>query len=179
MSYTTLYCSSDDVASVLSGEGVDFSVDDNRDGSTNADESNFVNDVMEHCQSKINFYLSPRYDLSTIPGNTWVKWCMAVLSAAQLLRRRGETPPRGLEEQEEQYLFWLEEIRNVKALVPADGESDARLVASSAGMSMSNLKVDHRFRVAKIRYVPRISTKPYGAPGGIPRYPDNGALTMQ
>lgn len=175
MPLSPTYCDPENVDSVLSSEGIRYSMDDDRSGEINASEMNYLDDALQWTQAKINFYISPRYDLSTIAGNTWTRWCHAVLAACQLMRRRGDTPPDGLLAQERQYLEWLQEIKDSNAMIPPDGEADAQLIASSAGMSMSNLTVDHRHRVAKVRYLPRISTNPQGSPGGIPRFPDYSA----
>lgn len=176
MTFPITYCSVTDVESILSAEGVSFASDDDRSGIITADEIDFLNDVLQWTQSKINYYLVQWYDLATIPGNTWIKWCHACFAACQLMRRRGNSVPDGLILQEAQYLEWLEQVRTNRALIPPDGDSDAKLLKSGAGMTMSNQVVDSRFRRAKIRYVPQISTGPQGSPSGIPRYPDHASV---
>lgn len=167
------YCSENDIISVLSSVGVTFATDDNRSGSLSGAEVTAIDDCISQAQSKINYFLVRWYQLSSIPGNTWIRWCTAIMSACQLMRRRGEVPPDGLKLQEDQYLQWLEEIQNGRGLLPPDGENDAKLIVSGSGMTMSNLTIDQRFRTAKIRYVPRLSTGPAGPNvPAIPRFPD-------
>ena len=173
MTFTVTYCNEGDVQSVLSGFGVIAAIDDDRSGTAGPGETNYFDDVIQQVQSKINFFLVQWYQLSTVPGNTWIRWCAAVMSACQLLRRRGESPPDGLVYQENQYLEWLEEVRTNHALVPPDGANDMKLILRNSGMTMSNLTVDQRFRTAKVRFIPRLSSgQDSTGQFGIPRFPD-------
>lgn len=174
MAYSQFYCSEGDVISVLSMEGVTFSVDDDRSGGANNDEYQSINDCIERAQAKINFFLNKVYDLTTLYTNTWTKWCCATFAAANLMRRRGASCPAGLAFEEEEYKEFLQMVMDNQALIPTDGDADAKLLISSAGLSMSNLAFDQRMRVAKVRYVQRLSTNPQTSK--LPRYPDYSSI---
>lgn len=152
------FCSDDNIYSVLSEQGVTWSIDDEGDGSRSTQNSRWLNDCKERAQVQITQYLNKWYDLTTLPGNTWIRWCSAVLTAVKLMRRRGESAPDGLINEYNEFLTFLELVQHGNALVPQDGESDARLLTQNAGLTMSNVRIDSRFRLAQIRVIPQTST---------------------
>jgi len=164
------YCSKQDIYSVLSEQGVNWAADDNQTGYADDDENTFITDCMERAQVRINQYIHTVYVLTSVPGNTWMKWCCAVLSAVQLLRRRGGTVPDSLTIEESEYIDFLKSVQINEALVPPDSSSDMILLNQNAGMTMTNLHRDQRFRAAQIRYISRLSTTPFNSK--LPRSPD-------
>ena len=153
-----VFCSDDNVYSVLSEMGVTWAVDDEGDGSRSAQNTRWLADCKERAQVQITQYLNKWYDLTTLPGNTWVKWCCSVLTAVKLMRRRGESAPDGLINEYNEFLSFLESVQHGDASIPQDGESDARLLTQNAGLTMSNIRIDSRFRLAQIRVIPQTST---------------------
>lgn len=156
----TAYCTSDEVESVLSENGVLWAVDDDRSGTTSAGESGFIDDALERATVIINQYVAMIYSLPSLLTNTWTKWACAVLAAQKLCRRHGNGSPDGLTLDCEEVFAFLELVRKGQAVIPADGEADALPLATNAGLVMSNLRIDQRFPTAKVRVVQRISTGP-------------------
>lgn len=156
------YCSENEIISVLSESGIDYSADDNRSGEAEGREASFVAEAIQRAEVRINQYLMQRYDLTTMPGNKWIKWCCATFAGVFLMRRRGETAPDGLINQAMEYETWLHNVWVNNALIPTDAEdtNTAQLLHQNSGIMMSNLAIDQRFRVSKVRSVPRISTGP-------------------
>ncbi|MEM4360038.1 MAG: phage protein Gp36 family protein [Candidatus Bilamarchaeaceae archaeon] len=161
-----LYCSSADVEAVFSLNGVTWSVDDDFSGEAETvnyqgrNEQQYVYDAIERATVKINQYVAKLYDLSSLVGNTWTRWACAILAARSLARRKGNPAPDGLVADAEEVLEFLEQVYQGRAVIPPDGESDARLLSTNAGICMSNLNLDQRFPTAKVRVVQRISTGP-------------------
>lgn len=150
-------CSVDDVTSIISDFAVNANVDDNRTGELSTDERQFLADAIEQATSRIQFALAQWYNLSTLPGNTWLKWCCAVISAVRLFRRRGDTAPDGLINTYNEYVTDLQAVQDNKAIIPSDNGSDAQLLSQNAGIQMSNLRIDSRYAIRKVRVVPRSS----------------------
>lgn len=166
----TPFCTVDDVISIYSQAGVNNSVDDDRSGEISSQDLTWVANAIERATSKLRFYLSRWYDLTTLPGNTWIKWVCATITAVKLARRRGDSCPDGLIAEYEECSEQLGMIIENVAQIPADGANDAKLLIQNSGLQMSNLRIDQRFKVSKVRAVPRISTGPYGSK--FPRFID-------
>lgn len=172
-----VYCTSDDVASILSSQGIEWAVDDDRTGNTDGvDELRRVTDCISRASSKINQYVVKWYQLSTLASNTWVKWCCATLAAVALMRRRGDTAPDGLISEYDEYLEFLKDVQLGKSVIPSDGTDDAKLLTQNAGMTMSNLHMDQRYRNLQLRVITRMSTGPLQSKGGISRVFDYTSL---
>jgi len=165
------YCTIDDIISVFSEHGVHFSVDDDRTGTLTPLEDSFVDDAISRATINIDYHLNRWYDLTTLPGNIWIKWCAATLAAKRLARRRGELAPDGLVLEAAEYEAQLLAIMQNQATVPSSGEGDASLLTQNAGLTMSNLEVDSRYANAKVRANPLTSTRP--AASKLPRFMGN------
>lgn len=164
------FCSTEDVYSILSQQGVNWAIDDDSNGITTPNEPQWLVDCKERAKIKITQYLARMYDLTTLAGNTWIKWAAATLTAVELMRRRGENAPDGLVVQANEFLDFLKMVMNGDVLIPQDGTDDARLTNQNAGLCMTNLHFDQRFGIAKIRSIQNLSSGP--ANSKLPRQPD-------
>lgn len=177
-----VYCSQTDIETVFSYHGVLFAVDDDRNATIDASnddarvEADYIANCVKRATVRINQYVAQLYDLTTLPSNEWTKWCCAVFSALYLARRRGARAPESLEQEADEYLEFLKEVKNGDSLIPknTNESSDAVLLVSNAGMTMSNLNVDQRFAVAKVRVVAKTSSGDQVSE--LPRRPDYRAI---
>lgn len=152
-----LLCSEDDVISVLSNQGVLYSIDDDRTGERSTVSVQFITDAIERSSVKIRAFLSQWYDLGTLAGNTWLKWACATFTAVNLMRRRGDTAPDGLMAEYQEYADFLVKVNDNEAIIPSDNGTDAQLLTQNAGVTMSNLRIDHRYPYSQIRAIARTS----------------------
>ena len=164
------FCSTQDVYSILSSQGVAWAVDDDSNGMSSTPETLWLSDAKERAKVKITQYLALYYDLTTIAGNTWIKWASATMTAVELMRRRGESAPDGLVVMANEYIDFLVMVMQGKALIPQDSVNDCKLLNQNAGLTMTNLRYDSRFGFGKIRSVQNLSTGP--ATSQLPRQPD-------
>lgn len=159
----TAYCTKADIASVLSEQGIDYAVDDERLGDFDAaDLATRVSDCINRASARVNQYCTLRYDLTSFPGNTWIKWCTATIAAVMLMRRRGDSAPDGLIAEYNEYIDFLKDVKNGTSVIPPDvAGNDAKLLVQNAGITMTNLHLDLRFRVIQVRAITRVSTGPF------------------
>ncbi|MCC7422540.1 MAG: DUF1320 family protein [Planctomycetaceae bacterium] len=162
------YCTITEVQDILSSEGVVQATND--DGAQSAAQSTMVTNAIARATAKMNQYLTKKYDPATIiSANDWIKWCCATFAARELMMRRGGVAPTGVQIAYDDYLKWLEEVANGTADIPG------LTPRFQPGMTMSNMTIDHRFPVGKVRSVPVISVG--SSSSEVPRHTDPTVFT--
>lgn len=146
----SIYCTQVDIESLLSKSGVRVRTNDT--GLDLATDTGLVDDCIARGSEKIDMSVAKRYDTSAIQSHRWVKWCCAVISAVFLCRRKGWPVPSSLSEEYGEYLEQLQEIRDGK--LDIEGVPDRNISIPS----MSNLRVDMRYRTQKMRMESIVST---------------------
>lgn len=149
MAYTT----SAEIIDLMSEEGVIGASEDAAYASLM--DSDHVTSCIERAEARMNQYLYPKYDITLISNsNVWIKWCAATFSAVFLYRRRGGSVPQGLQESYEEYISFLEQVKDGTAEVPG-------LAPQYEGaITMSNMTIDQRFAHGKSRVTSSISVGP-------------------
>ena len=116
------------------------------------DAIDLVDDCIARGSEKIDMSIAKRYDTSAIANHRWVKWCCAVISAVFLCRRKGWPVPTSLNQEYEEYLQQLADIR--AGDLDIEGVPDRNTPIPS----MSNLHIDRRYRTGKQRVEVTVST---------------------
>lgn len=143
------FCSSTDIADILSDDGMLAATDDSREELL-ADATR-VSNAIERAEQRIKQFVGRKYSDVQLDGNTWVKWACATIAAFELMRRRGNTPPDGLRESYDEIVGHLKNVSANASEIP-----DA-IPRQEPGVAMTNLRYDPRYPVSKIRAVTQIS----------------------
>lgn len=119
---TTTYCTSSDIAAVLSEAGATACLDDDENGVLSVAEEALGTSAIERAAVKMNFTLQRRFKLSDL-NNDWCKWCNATLAAGEYFRRRNNSPvPESLANSIKEFLDQLEAI-GLGSPIPEQAES--------------------------------------------------------
>lgn len=145
LSYT--YTSRSEMNELLSSVGVDFRLDDLSDPSS---EDAVVLNIVSEATDMVNFYCGRIYDEvdlnDSMLARRWATWIGVYL----LSQRRGN--PSLFEDRYQEVLAMMEKVTEGTFIIP-------RLpTKADFTPAMSNLHVDDRFRVHKLRVHPTIST---------------------
>lgn len=152
VSHPMAICSIADVEDILSAEGVRQATDDDRTGGGDCDKvQNAIARATAFFMTKVYKF----YAQSALEGNEFCRWCVAYMAIGQLFKRRGNYPPPAIQEEIEGWSEHLEKIEEGTAEIPG-----ASRRYEQTGMSMSNLRYDQRYQVAKVRVESTISTGP-------------------
>ena len=149
---TTTYCVRADIDAVLSVHAVDRAIDDDMDGAIEAGETALVTTMIERAASRMNSRIEMRYTLSKLSGNDWVKFVNASIAAQMLTRRRGNGVPPSLQEEVDEFLSDIDEIRAGRMKIPEQNASLDYLPA------VSNYDVQRGGRGPAVRVDTRTST---------------------
>lgn len=173
------YCEVGHINHILSEQGVDLSVDDNRSGLADIGEQEYVANAIQRAEAHINQFLARFYNLTSLSGNIWIRWACATVAAVYLMRRRGASEPSGLTALYEEVDSFLALVAQNLAIIPVtDADAGtATLLTQNAGITMSNLTVDQRYRYNKMRVTPANSTGPQASK--LPRMFDDWARTYR
>lgn len=151
---TYTYTDREHMNSMLSAEGVDLRLDDDADGTVEAEELAYLTDrIISTATEKINYYLSARYAPIQLKDSYWVWEVCTVVASRMLCARRGNPVPESLE------LLWdeakeeLNLIRQNKAQVPRVKRRE------TSAPAWSNMVVNQRYYFRKIRVQRGISEK--------------------
>ncbi len=149
---TTTYCLRADVESVLSAHAVDRMVDDDMDGAVEADEEAHVTTAIARAASRNNSRVQKRYKLADLSGNDWMTFVNASIAAQTLSRRRGNGVPPSLQEEVDEYLSDLDDIRADRIDIPEQASS------FDYAPAVSNFEVQRGFGLAPVRVSTQLST---------------------
>ena len=149
---TTTYCDRSDIDDVLSEHAVDRMIDDDHDGVVEATELARVTTAIEKAAGRINATVQKRYTLSDLSGNDWLKFVNATLAALTLMRRRGNGVPPSLQEEADEYLEDLNDIKAGRQDIPEQNES------FDFAPAVSNYRASRADGIAKVRVNTQIST---------------------
>jgi len=161
------YCTSAEVASILSQFAIDVRTDDEHDEDyLAADDLARQEEALERGSAWIDMFLQARYDAATLVGNRWVKWATAHLVACELERRRGNGVAASLAAATETYVAMLEAIaKGARHLAGPGGPEPER---GDAMPGWSNVTPDLRYLWSSIRRVDQTSAKTPLPPNNAP-----------
>jgi hypothetical protein len=148
-----VYCDQGDVEAVLSYDGVHASLDDDAAGlQLSAEEQErLTTKAVGWATGRVNFYLLGRYPAADLAQSWTVNWWAAVLAAYFLRGRRGNPPPGSVKE-------WYEEsVEDMKAVQAGVLNLPDTGLRNSGWPAWSNVRVDHRYLVRKLRVEEGIS----------------------
>lgn len=141
------YTSRAELGRVLSINGLEAWLDDDGDGS---DESDIVSDVINETTDYINLYCEGWYETSDMADNLWVRSQAKYIGCYFLSQRKGN--PALYTAQFDRITKLLEKIHSGTLQIP---RLSTKMDLTPA---LSNVRVDDRFRIAKTRVQPSIST---------------------
>lgn len=152
----TTYCTTTDIAFILSAAGRSARADDDEDGS---EETGTITSAIERAAVEMNFYLERRYDLSDIASNTWCKWANAYLAVYYLDTRLGNPASPVITEHRDEILELLKTIGRSGNRIPEATESFNFLPR------LTNYQANLRDRHVKVIVVQETSVGPSPAAG--------------
>lgn len=120
---TTIYCTRNDVASLIGEAGILACLDDDQDGSLTTGEQRYVTDCINRAAVEMNSALDCQYVLSELSGNDWCRWCNAYISVWHLQSRRANSPSGSVVDAVASYRDLLAEIRFGRFKVPEQAPS--------------------------------------------------------
>jgi hypothetical protein len=139
------YCDESDIQDVLSTIGETGRLDDNDDGTIDPTEQGRVQKAIFYATARVNFYCASRYATADLATCWTINNYATVLACVWLSRRRGNPPPAGLLDLEEEVLTDLKEIRSGDAQLPEIG------LRTAAWPAWSNVRIDSLYSLRKVR----------------------------
>lgn len=138
-----LYCTEDDVQSLLSPAGETGRLDDDAVGSINPQQQGWLTKAISWATARVNFYCASKYATADL-ATSWVvnNWAV-VLACDWLSRRRGNPSPFG--DLVEEVMQDLKDIRSGEAQFSDIG------LRTAAWPAWSNVRVDQLYALRKIR----------------------------
>lgn len=148
---TNAFTSVAEIQRIWSVEGAAVRASDDEYGTeTPEPEEGVWQDVIAEASDTIVLYVQNHYDSATLTTNAWVRRQAAWIGAYLLSMRRGN--PSVFTARYQEIIANLERIRTGQLQVPG------AVVRSNEAPALSNLIIDDRFRISKIRVVPQTST---------------------
>lgn len=143
-----VYTSITEIEKIYSSAGADFASDD----FTGADLTQLQLEIVEDATDYINQYVLGRYRATDLADSRWVRTRASWIGAYFLSQRRGNPAPEPFFSRKEEIEEELIKVRDQKIMIPRLSNK------SDFTPALSNYKIDHRFRKAKIRVQQRTST---------------------
>ena len=144
---TYTYTSQTEIERIWSSAAALLRTDDDQD---DVAESGVWDDIVNEATDTVNLYLEKWYEPSDMAENLWVRRAATWVGAHLLSLRRGD--PGNYFDRYERIIAVLQEIWEGKRQVPRLAQR------ADTSPAMSNLRVDQRFAVKKIRVQESIST---------------------
>ncbi len=119
----TVYCTSEDVESIMSEHGVTAFIDDDLSGGRSTAETQYIADAISRAAAKMNVYLASRYRLSDLSGNVWCRWANAICAALQVSTRRNNPAPQFLVDECQDVIETLKLVKLGQLPLPDQAES--------------------------------------------------------
>jgi hypothetical protein len=113
MATANIYCTSEDMADILSQAGVDLA-------SSDYPPSDYGNAIAK-AGNQIDFYLGRRYQPTSLAQSDLVKDWAAILACSFLRRRRGNPMPAGIASLVEEAKAQMEMVRRGQTEIPGIG----------------------------------------------------------
>lgn len=139
--------SREEMERLLSFRAIQNRIDDDDGGSSTEEE--VLDDFIIEASDTVYAYTQHLYNELDLAGNRWVRFRATVIACYLLSRRRGD--PGLYEDLYQHNLDMLKQIKEMEMRIPRLGYKDDLTPA------MSNLRVDDRFRLSKIRVESQIS----------------------
>lgn len=157
----TTYTTQEEMERLFGSTAIDLRTDDE------ADPSQAITDAIYDATLQINTYCQGRYDPTYMAQSQWVRRNATYLACYFLSKRRGN--PEQYEGDYDRIMSQLQAVANGQIIIPN------LQVRSDFTPSMSNLRVDDRFSVNKIRVESTISTGGSSGRQDVePQLPNNG-----
>lgn len=147
-----IYCTEDDIISIIGEAAVVACIDDDQDGTRSVDDDAKVDACIERAAVEMNQCIASQYKLSDVAANDWCKWCNAYLACYYLYKRRANPGPISIGEDIAYYRQLLGEIRYGRQQIPEQNPSHEHTP------TVSNFNPELRKTFNKIRVVPEEST---------------------
>ena len=122
MADPTSYCTSADVASILSEHGLVSAIDDDFDYDDTGETHFTTEAISRSAVVVINFYLCTRYNLELLTTNQYLKHANAILAAVAVAARRLQSVPTSLEMMADDIKAQLREIKRGSSDLPSTFE---------------------------------------------------------
>lgn len=119
---TQTYCQREDLEAIWSPAAVLRAASDSGNSELGHEEEAIIAHTIARAANKMNASLEMRYPLADLANNSWCRDCNAMLAVYLLATRRGNLAPDQIQEQYEQFLSDLEEIRRGWMKVPQVGD---------------------------------------------------------
>lgn len=148
-----MYCTITDVESYLSPCGVESFADHDNDGVADV---GVVEECIIEAGAEIDLYAQQRYAAESLATSTLIKsWCIR-LASYFLCLRRGNPPPESLQREFERLTNPRDGllVQLGKGLLQLPGVS----LRNDLRPSMSNVRIDRRYRDSTVRVTPNNST---------------------
>lgn len=144
----TLYTSRAEMASIFTTLALDTRVDDDRSETVSASEETLLEECIEEATDIFNAYLLPFYTDTNLALSRWVRRRCSYVACYLLSQRRGNPAQFA-----DRYAAILEEIQRIAKGPGINGNPHIpRIpVRQDNRPSLSNLKIDNRYRRSKIR----------------------------
>lgn len=170
----TLYSTRDEVVSIFSEIAIDTRIDDNHDETISATEETYLTDLIEESTDIINSYLLPFYTPENLANSRWIRRRCSYMVCHLISSRRGNPA-----QFQERYDSILEELVRIAKGPGINGNPHVpRIpVRQDNRPSVSNIRIDDRYRRSKIRVDTITSTgsgKPDQDPDYYPSIPTDG-----
>lgn len=144
------YCTFADIVDLMSIDGVDGAANDL--SANDPANTVMIDNAIERAEVRMNQFIARKYDTPALSNsNKWVKWSCATLASLEIYRRRGSAAGVGLVDRANEVLDHLKDIRDGKAEIPDQAPRH------EPGMTMTNIRIDNRYRIKKSRAVTPIS----------------------
>jgi len=145
---TNVYTSQAEVESIYSVAGFDFTTDDR----TGAPLTQTILEFVEDATDQINQYAGLRYLETDMVNSRWVRSRASWIAAYRFAQRRGNPAAASLADRFEEIMQELRDVRSEDIDIPRLGTSGNFIP------SISNYKIDDRFRERKVRVQTNISS---------------------
>lgn len=145
---TTLYCDEADMNRLFSSYGVTAFADHDESGSS---DSGVTDDCIIQASQEIDLYCRQQYAAAVLATSDLINRWATVMSVYFLCMRRGNPIPKSIEAEFERIMDLLTKVSTGELVLDLATDGDRR-------PSFSNLKVDRRYRDARIRVRRSVST---------------------
>lgn len=150
---TYTYTSQAEVQRLISTEGVQLRITD----LTGTNATDYWTELIAEATDIVNQYCLGYYEAEEMADNRWVRSRATWIALALLCKRRANPVPGSILDRYEEIIADLNGVLIGKFMIPRLGTRSDMLP------SLSNLRVDDRYRTRKLRVNPNISTGVIGS----------------
>ena len=148
-----VYCTSDDIAILLSIIGEQDRLDDWNTGVLTPTQQGYMTAIIGWASAKVNFYCAQLYDLSDLATSSWVNGITTIIATQMLCGRRANPVPGSIGAMYKEAMQDLVLVRTSAVQIPDIGYRDVAWPAWSA------VRVDPMYRLRQQRIERPISER--------------------